>query len=223
MQASCIISAQTNSTSKEYILYVASYYSNLIGESNLRDTLKVWYKDSMAIQEVRKINAVTKGGITIVNNPIVKYRFIDLRSNSYYDYLSLYDTSQMIKKGSLDTFFKGGGWAFFASNNISIAGGVQFLADTTISGVLYKKAKLYSSKETIEKGYQIGYFQCDIKDMMFSLEKKLSSSQQCAMTKIYTFVTGNPTPVASLQVNFVSNELPPEIRKIFDVWEKNIR
>ncbi|MBA2329002.1 MAG: hypothetical protein H0V91_05230, partial [Flavisolibacter sp.] len=148
--------------------------------------------------------------------------YIDLRTKTVYDYSSFSDTAILLTKRFLpDTMFMDYGWNF---NQISkVVGNPVELSDTTIENVNYKRAKFSTEEYDKDKVYQIGYFTCDNKGLLFSLKKSFSFKPNCTMTKIFGYNVGVPTPFASKELVFVSEELSNYEKQVFKSWKQNIK
>ncbi|ANE51860.1 hypothetical protein SY85_16540 [Flavisolibacter tropicus] len=99
------------------------YYDSLTNSYKLTDKhrdLKVWYKDSLIIQEAQTVNIETDiNGIEKSEVTVDHYTFIDLRSRSFYIYNTFKADAPLIKKfAQSDTESVGGGWNFYDSSRI---------------------------------------------------------------------------------------------------------
>jgi len=58
---------------------------------------------------------------------------------------------------------------------------------------------------------------------MFSLEKNFSHTVQCTMTKVFEFKEGASRPFASRELEFLSDTLSMNERRVFDAWKENAK
>jgi hypothetical protein len=72
----------------------------MTGNLAFTDTIKTWYKDSIAIQELHKIRRTTYDGRSTVDYPVFAYRLMNLRTK-WFDFSSLSDTATVLKSGSI--------------------------------------------------------------------------------------------------------------------------
>lgn len=194
------------------------------GKSTFLGPMKIWYFDSVAIEELVTIKSVTD---TLKNTTVSiipeAYRYIDLKSNSWYLYKTFDDTARILKRGTLpDTVFVDGGWTFYV-NNLPMKGKPEVLPDTMIGAIKYRRIK-FSPVKRGPASYIIGYLRCDNnKGKLFSLEKDFSTSMNCTMTRYFEFREGALRPFASSELEFLSDTLSAKELKVFAAWEKNQR
>jgi hypothetical protein len=115
--------------------------------------VKVWYKDSMAIEENASVHYHTdsKNG-TIRQVEILNYRFNDLSDSSIYVYKSFSDTAGLISKYSFEdtTVRKIGGWGFNQNRTLHYVGGPQPLPDTIVGKTKYQRLKVLTERNNIQ-------------------------------------------------------------------------
>ena len=197
---------------------------NKDGKPTFTHYLKIWHKDSLVIEEITGVNTVMTSKDTTTTFPLIGYKFIDPRSRTIYDYKTFSDTSRIVKTFPLtDSLMDGPGWNIYSEKAPAIGGESIALKDTFIENVNYKRYKCNFKWDNPEKVYLIGYFNCDNKDCMFSLEKFYSRKIQCPMVKFFSYRTSKTTPYGSMEVFYLSDTLSPEDIKVFDAWERNAR
>lgn len=214
----------TGQISNRNIVQVITHFYDAKGKKNFTHYLKIWYNDSIAIQEIRGVTTVTSSKDTTVTYPLLFYRYMDLRSKMIYDYTSFSDTASLIEKASLpDSLLYGPGWSFYSEKAPKIQGTPELLTDTVIDNISYRRAKFTYTWYDPKKIFLVGYFRCDGKGNMFSLEKDFSRKWNCTMVKSFTYKFGMTIPYGSKEVEFLSEELTKEELKVFKAWERNAR
>jgi hypothetical protein len=206
------------------VLNTTRFY-NKEGKPVFTHYLKLWYKDSLCIQEIRGVNTVRDtSGITTVTYPLLFCRFMDLKSKTMYDYKTFSDTATIVKKAVLpDSILLDAGWNFYSEKDPKIIGTPEPLSDTVIENVEYKRAKFYFSLYNPKERYLIGFFRCNGSSDMFSLEKEYSRKINCTMVKYLDYKVGQARPFASIEVSYLSDKLTDNELRIFTAWEKNER
>lgn len=220
----------TNKTSKykeeeTLVLYRITNFYDLKGNLTFSDSMRVIYKDSIAIEQVNRVNIVTDtDNITRISNIPMLYRYIDLKRKALYDYRNFSDTAKSFNKAFLpDSLMLDFGWSFYSEKGSQIHGTPEKMNDTLIENIIYKRAKFNFALDDLSKRFLIGYFRCDTKGAIFSLEKKYSREINCTLVKFLDFRYGFDRPFASKQIDFISDTLSQEELKIFDAWEKNAK
>lgn len=222
---SCISLAQENKSDETGVVQKKTSFYNADGTTMLIGLLKIWYKDSVAIEEVNRTNTVTDtAGLTTVNYELILYRYIDLKNKTLYDYKSFTDTAKIINKALLpDSMMKDYGWSFYSDKTVQIQGQPELLSDTVLKDIKYKRIKYSLLHQDPKKNFDIGYLRCDGRQSMFSLEKRYSRERNCILVKNFSFQYGKKYPYASREVNFLSDTLTKEELKVFDAWERNAK
>jgi len=183
---------------------------------------QVWYKDSLTIEKITKKDFMTIRSKTTVTDSTLFFRFVNLRDKELYDYKHFSDTAVPFNKATLPDSMMDFGWSYYSHKVRRIQGTPQELSDTSIDNLIYKRIQFNFIGDDLTKGYKIGYYRCDEKARMFSLEKNYGTKINCTMTKFEDFQTGFAGPFATVEIEFLSDSLNNEQLKIFDVWEKNI-
>jgi hypothetical protein len=222
---SCISTEQPAKSMKTEVVQRITHFYNADGIPGFSDTLKVWYKDSIAIEQVNRINIVTDTDkITRITNIPILYRYMDINKKMIYDYKSFSDTANVINKAVLpDSLMQDYGWSFYSEKTPRIKGIPEMMNDTTLNNITYKRAKFNFVWHDPTKHFIIGYFRCDGKGNLFSLEKSFSRQINCTLAKILDFKSGEANPFASKEVEFLSDTLSKEELKVFEAWERNAR
>jgi hypothetical protein len=200
-----------------------THFYNKDGSPSFTHYLRIWFQDSIAIEKITGVNMITDTlNIQHVSYPVILYRYINLRTKTIYDYKNLSDTAKIIHKAVLpDSLMTDYGWSFYSEKNPRIVGTPELLSDTVIDNVNYKRIKFVFERDDPQKTFLIGYFICDGRQEMFSLEKIYSRKLNCSMIKFFQYNVGSKFPFASKEINSISNTLSNEMINIFKVWQKN--
>ena len=204
------------------VLSLTTQFYDSSGTSIFLAPMKIWYKDSVAIEELVTIKSITDTfGKTEESFVPEAYRYINLKRHSWQLYITLSDTARIIESGALpDSVFVDGGWTFYA-NNMRMESDPELMPDSIIGETKYMRIKFFRLNARIPDSYVIGYLRCDKKENLFSLEKTYSHSVNCAMTRYYEFKNGASRPFASTELEFLSDTLTEKELKVFAAWEKN--
>ena len=207
------------------IVQLKSVFYASDGMPSFTDLKKLWYKDSLTIEQVNLTSFVTDtANVTTVNYSVLLFRFIDLRNRRLYDYRSFSDTALAFNTTTLpDSMMKDHGWSYYSNKVRQIQGTPDNLNDTIINNVNYKRVKFNFLGDNLQKGYKIGYYRCDEKGRLFSLEKTYSKKLNCAMIRFDDFQFNQPSPFASLEIEFLSDTLTVKELKVFEAWERNAK
>lgn len=184
---------------------------------------KLWFKDSCIIEKITGVNINTDtANVTTMSYPVMWYTYTNPAAKTEYDYSSFSDTAKLLNKTTMqDSALKHkAGWHLYSSLYPIIIGDPIFLSDTVIEKVVYKKAKFNFSGQDPEKIFKIGYFRCDMGNHLFSLEKKYTRKTGCILIKYYDYRGKDKTLFGSTEVNFLSDKLTDEERRVFDAWGK---
>lgn len=196
---------------------------------------KVWYLDSLVIGEGAHVdieNDIT--GNSIWKTYVGEYTFIDLRTKSYYEYLTFSDTAKII-----DHYFEakeGGnkrGWKFFSTNILFPIEKTFNLSDTLMGGISYKRIKTIDTLKLIntldQKGndstqiqMRIGYLRCDLENSIFSLDKNIEKRFGCQVIRFDQIAPSNQS-VISTQIEFLSQPLTEKEIQVFNAWKTNMK
>ncbi len=205
------------------IIRKTTHFYNADGEPTFTHYLKIYYTDSVVIEEIRGVNTLTDTAyVTTVTYPLLWCRYINLKSKRLYDYKNFSDTAKIFHKAILpDSLMLDGGWSFYSEKYPKIQGIPESLTDTIIENITYKRAKFCYITNDPKKNFQIGYFRCDGKGDLFSIEKDHSRKLNCTMVKYFDYKVGKPKPYFSKEVDFISESLTKEELEVFAAWGKN--
>jgi hypothetical protein len=216
------------SSTKEGKAVLRTYFYDDDGNHRFADTLQLWFKDSMAIQDKHTTEIETrntsKKSVTTIKMNLLGYRFINLQRMSWYDYATFSDTALTIDKGILPEFgFKDYGWNFYSDKVLQIQGEAMPIRDTTIESIRYKRVKFNVMGDDPQKVYKVGYLRCDKKEHLFSLLSSYSRLLKCTMTKLFTYRVGSTKPFSLIEIEFISDQLTKDEEKVFAAWERNAK
>jgi len=119
-----------------------------LGDSALTIEFRIWYKDSLSIQEVKMLRIKTDTANKQTTEQVVThYIFIDPRTQSFYYYSIFSDTAKpILQYTGLDSFTVHGGWNFYTERNIDYKGSPKPLTDTIINQINYKRVRFDRNK-----------------------------------------------------------------------------
>ncbi len=189
---------------------------------------KMWYKDSMIIQEVyhlyqdENINRATKWRAIID-----RYKFIDLRRRKVYEYYTFSDTSKLIKKClPSDTVCQRETWVLWTERHGFMQRGTQVsMTDTILNGVLYRRVKsvLYDNTEKGRIEFStIGYFRCDLKNALLMFDQPFSRKIGCPLVRFEEVNNPPVYPDAYGELEYLTRKLTEKELKVFAAWEKRV-
>ena len=196
---------------------------------------KVWYMDSLIIGEGAHVDIENdRYGNSTWKTYVGEYTFIDLRTKSYYEYLTFSDTAKIV-----DSYFEaavGGnkrGWKFFSSNVLFPIEKTVNLSDTIMDGRPYKRIKTIDSVKVLnaqdQKGndstqiqIRIGYIRCDLQTPIFSMDKNVEKRLGCQVVRFDQIAPSNQS-IISTQIEFLSQPLTEKEIKVFNAWKTNMK
>ncbi len=223
---SCAISSKhpANAQAEHVRVRTTSYHiANNEATAYLSFANNVWYKDSVGITQMTAIQSVGTPTTDTIFTATIGYRLVDMRKKWAYEYRNLSDTAAIMKKIVLtDSVLLIGGWNFFRPFDIIVYDSLRSVGDTTISGIRYARYRLrqlfggnqYLSEEL---------FRCDKKGSIFTFSKKLSDEIGCPLVKRTTLTPDGKFPVNSGEIEFVSNNFPDSIQRVFAAWKRNVQ
>jgi hypothetical protein len=181
---------------------------------------RIWFKDSMAIKEVKITGFETDtAGKQTMKEATQYYLFADLTTNSFYEYNTFSDTAH-IRKDYFEndtSQVTDASELYFKKKINDITPGS--LNDTTIENISYKRIRF---KRPGKNSICIAYLRCDVKSPLFEIYKY--KGQICPIAKTYDYAMDNSSsPVVSVEVKFLSDTLTSEEKKVFIAWEKNAK
>lgn len=186
---------------------------------------EIMYRDSVVIMVIRGADFTTDSkNVITAKYPLRFYKFIDLRRKVMYYYRTLSDTATIVYKSPMyDSLMLDDGWTFYSWKYPKILGSPALLPDTVIDNVKYKRERMHFIHSDTAKKFKVGYFRCDVKDLMFSLEKEYSQSKGCVLVKFMEYIKKDtPLLFASREVEFLRDSLSQEENRIFTCWENNV-
>ena len=182
--------------------------------------IDIWYLDSTVVQKITGHHSHTANGVTRVTYPLLHYSFMDLHTMRGKDYCEFTDSAKAYREYPLtDTLWKGG-WPFYANRNPKIGGPLQWLPDTVMEGISYRRAwftYLYP-KNYVRK--MMGFFRCDLQDTLFMLHREVSRMAGCPMVMLLDYGKNLPDFYAKESVEFITDTLTPEERRVLAAWRR---
>jgi hypothetical protein len=184
---------------------------------------KIWYKDSMAIEENTMLQFFTDSkNRTTRHVKIINYRFNDLRNKATYTYGSFSDTAKLISKYLFEDTIEAGGWGFNHNRELNYVGNPQPLPDTIIGGIKFERVKALTERENVQYKVTL-YFRCDRPNSIFSFETQLSKNKGCPCVKFINQMPDDRYGALIQEVNFLRDTLSIQELKVFDAWEQNAK
>ncbi|MDP1763387.1 MAG: hypothetical protein Q8L07_05805 [Sediminibacterium sp.] len=137
-----------------------------------------------------------------------------------YEYASFSDTASVERKYRYtDTTKYSGGWNFANRTPLPVDS-FDFLPDTTIDAVAYKRCKVsYIFNQTRFEG--IGLLRCDKKNTHFQIDTAISNKIGCPLVSFRYYPINNPHSRLDSKVKFISNYLPDSVVRVFAAWKRN--
>ena len=189
------------------------------GISTFSTNTRIWYMDSMAVEEIRQPRFFSDSNGTVRGEDSIGYLFIDFRKKMFYSYSNFSDTSRPVQAfHQADSIVIINGSMFYYNKRLELQN-YQVLPDTTIDAINYKRVK-FKPLWDYSVFYGIGYLRCDMYDSMFSLEKFYSDSMGCTMTKVEIITTANDKKINSEEISTLRHYLTKSEKKIFNTWKK---
>lgn len=187
--------------------------------------MKVWYKDSMVIEEIKAVHIHTIDSVTTIDTPVAYYVFIDLPTRAFYHYSSFSDTATLIESYVQDDSLqiRGiGGWPFYRTIDLNIVGKPAPMKDTIMEGVRFNRMK-FTQRNSGAPAELVGYFRCDRKGTFFQFHQNVGRQIGCPMVRTdFLPHSGNYFP-ASSEIIFVHDKLSHQEQKVFEAWKRNAR
>jgi hypothetical protein len=205
--------------------YVMRIYSGIVTDTTKPEVMipaKIWYKDSLAIEEDVSLQIITDSKNRETRRVKIRnYRFNDLRARSIYVYGTFSDTARMISKYSFDdtTVKKTGGWGFNENRELNYVGNPQPLPDTIIGGTKYERLRVLTEEKNVQYKATL-YFRCDRPNSIFSYEKHFSKEKGCPSVKVINQMPDDKFGAILLELNFLRDTLSSDELKVFNAWEK---
>jgi hypothetical protein len=206
---------------QEFIILTSSFYEpsqkKYVIDQKYAPDHKIWYKDSMVIQEIPGLHLYDSTGSENRWVDTQWYTFIDLRTKTFYDYQSFSDTARLIKEYTqADSVPVVGGWNFYIQRDLPGQKPVIYLSDTTIESIIYKRIKLEEDKGNTT----IGYLRCDKKKSVFRFDNALSKNLGCPIVRMDLIPKeGLVYGSFSSSIVFVKDTLSAYEIRVFNAWE----
>ncbi len=212
------------STNRGVVLNIAREYhpdSKQLYSIEIFPDLKIWFKDSLAIEEIKRVHQTQFDDNVTVIDSIHHYSFIDLRTKAVYEYTSFSDTATLIRKYVHADSIPFERWGFWIPTDLKIEVKCA-LPDTLINKVYYKRLKLVLKQNNQDIQY-VGFLRCDKKGTMFDLVNGFSDKVGCPLVRLDVILSSYPPYPLSNEIKFVSDTLSQEELKVFAAWEKNAK
>lgn len=183
-------------------------------------TENVWYQDSIGITQLSAIRSIQYGSRDTIFPITVGYRFVDMRKKWAYEFRSLSDTAEIVQKwNKVDSITLTGGWNFFRKAFIQLDN-LQTIGDTSINGIKFLRCRYVQSIDT-RKVPGEALFRCDKKGTIFLLDVGVSNKVGCPLVKGTSFTPDGKMPTQSVEIQFLSNQFPDSVRRVFTAWKRN--
>jgi hypothetical protein len=183
-----------------------------------------WYKDSFAIEEIKKLSFRTENDSTTVERIFIYYQFVDLKKASFYLYHHFSDTAVFFEKFDTSKPYIAGINFFDTSNQYSP---LVRIKDTVINNIVYKRHKdVFQTDSAFKSETTIFYERYDRKRVLFDLGNgNIYSSVQFsnAVTRFDILPTTKVPITISWEINFERDSLTQKELKVFAAWAKNAR
>lgn len=181
----------------------------------------VWYEDSVGITQISGLQSLQEGARDTIYAVTLGYRFTDMRRKWAYEYRNLYDTAEIVRKYlQPDSLPVVGGWGFYRPAAIQFDS-LRSVGDTSIGGVTYLKHRYiqyFQGKQFLSEVLS----RCDKKGSIFQLDLGVSNATGCPMVKGSTMTPDGRFPMSSVGIEFISNEFPDSVRRVFAAWKRNV-
>jgi len=128
---------------------------------------------------------------------------------------------EKIDKGVIKYRVRDAPFSYYANEQTQIIGSREWLTDTMIENVKYRRARINLAGAT-PNTYQIGYWRCENMGTVYSLEKTISDSISCTMTKLMSYLNGQSEPYFKQEVILLRDSLTNEELSVFDAWKNNV-
>ncbi|HSU27902.1 MAG TPA: hypothetical protein VLJ68_05945 [Chitinophagaceae bacterium] len=188
-------------------------------------TIKIWFKDSVAIEEVTIMKSNTIDLKTTFERIVDHYILIDLKTKSFYHYSSFSDTARILEKYKQDDSVQirgNGGWAFYHIPKLPLISEPEIIEDTIFDNTTFKRARalLKSSNQGINTA--ILYFNKDIGKTLFQLDAELGKKMGYPLVRFDYIKNNNGSSSFSTEIKILSKTLNDSELRIFKEWERNI-
>lgn len=217
----CAIKSQ-NELKSGRLINNFQFFDTATGQPGISMRTSIWYKDSLAIEEiiVTKINTDTNHKTTI-DCEVMHYVFIDLKTGFFYQYAHFSDTAKLMSsyRSLKDAKSPQWLWDFRYNKRAKPIKPLQVLPDTVIAGIVYQRQKWIND---IGKGpyATIKYLRCDLKGLLITLQKEVGDDSPCPVVISHNQNKKGTRPENGAHLEFISDKLSEEELSVFDAWEK---
>ena len=181
---------------------------------------RIWYRDSISIQEV-PLSIVPTDTVKNVQ-PVISishFTFIDPTNRYYAYYNSFSDTAQLIKNYiGTDSFRYHGGWNFYSQNNFPYDSSVN-LSDTLLNNITFSRIKLLRKSSSDFQSFVL-YYRYGEKQLV-GFMKNIAEKIGGTISRIDTFINNKLT--TSAEIVTIKEKLSINESSIFDRWENQMK
>lgn len=207
-----------DSTLKEFVRYP---YKNMTA-------LVVLYKDSSVIEIVNRYVYVEANGKPITSTPKLQhYKFIDLRTRSFYEYATFSKDSLFKRKYTLPDSINFYGWNFYKYSRQISNKNVEYQSDTIIEGNVYKRIKSWEIIKRNEVEFEqqyIVYLSCDKKGTIFHFDRFFEEEQNLNCPIImYEKIEPSTGFHSKGEIKYLDRKLTRKELRVFKAWQKNAK
>jgi hypothetical protein len=194
-------------------------FDTTTSEPNLSYFYKMWFCDSLVIEEVKKMAIIEDtSGMKRSSLVVDHYAFINLGSKIYKYYRNLSDTAKPYSKyQGVDSFKFHGGWSF-EPQSLKIIGSAKDLSDTIIENIRYERTE-FNTIKGVQNCTTVGYFRCDKKGTLFRFHELYKHQHGCPMVKVEDRANTNSKARMFSEIVFEKDSLSNLEKHIFETWK----
>lgn len=203
---------------KDLVIFYDIKDSILHIDSTLKQ--KIWFKDSLIIDEVRDVVIYSDSKISTIDFKLKYYRFTDLRTKNVWIFSNFSDTAKAWKSYNIyDSTDIVGGWDFkrkWEDRTFKF----RFLRDTIIDQIKYK---IYIAKgpDTTKNDALFAYAAESNMYPVFSLDYNLSNQIKLPVLKTdYSTNQEVTNRIVNSSLTLLCDTLTSEEEKVFTAWAK---
>lgn len=203
---------------KDLVIFYDIKDSILHIDSTLKQ--KIWFKDSLIIDEVRDVVIYSDSKISTIDFKLKYYRFTDLRTKNVWIFSNFSDTAKAWKSYNIyDSTDIVGGWDFkrkWEDRTFKF----RFLRDTIINKVKYQ---IYMAKgpDTTKNDALFAYATDSGMYPVFSLDYNLSNEIKLPILKTdYSTTQEVANRIVNSSLTLLRDSLTTEEEKVFKAWER---
>ncbi len=186
--------------------------------------IKIWFQDSLLIEEVMYLTTKDSGGKILPVLYIDHYLLVDLRKKWFCEFSSFSDTARLLKSFPAEGASVAG-LNFFPKGKDSFTRAPMALADTTIDSIRLKRYLVHFVEpqlNILEEWSMIAYSSCRSGNRIFKYLSESDFPANCLITRIDYVPTPEHSTPLSLEMHFIRNTLTAEEQKIFKAWGKRL-